>query len=196
LDASLLPPSLSVVPANYATAVAAKEALAPVGQSDSSAFRVQLWTTRGAGATYLDGEDLVVDLTASRDCYIKIYHIDVNGRVSLILPNQYSRDNFIRGGQVYRIPPPGAPYRFLLGKPYGVEFIKVIASTRPFSDIEEPFTDLGPATRGVLERGLSVTSASEGTESGGGAETAAPDALRPTEMAQAMVSYTILGRGE
>lgn len=61
---------------------------------------------------------------------------------------------------------------------YGVEFIKVVASTRQFSDIEQAFTDLGQATRSLLTRGLEVT----GTG--------------PEERAQAMVSYTILAKGQ
>jgi len=176
LDSSLLPPGLSVMPVNYATAVAAKDAVAQVGQAESSSLHVRIWPQRGDGATYSDGQDLVLEFSANQDCYIKMYHIDVNGRVSLILPNPYSRDNFFRANQTYQIPAAGAPYQFQLGKPYGTEFIKVIASTRQFRDTEAAFTDLGAATRSLITRGLVV--------SGTG----------PVETAQAMVSYTILGR--
>lgn len=178
LGASMLPQSLTILPENFATAVAAKEAVAPVGAGKANGLQLQLWPTRGDGATYFDGEDLVLNLSSNRDCYIKMYHIDVNGRVSLILPNRFSQDNYLQVGKVYHIPPQGASYRFQLGKPYGVEFIKVIASTRQFSDIEQAFTDLGPATRSLLTRGLEV----KGTG--------------PEETAQAMVSYTILAKGQ
>lgn len=176
LDSSLLPSGIEVRPVNYATAVAAKDAVAPVGKSGSSGLRIQLWTDRGQSPVYRDGQDLVLDFSTNRDCYIKMYHIDVYGKVSLILPNQYSQGNFFQAGRVYRIPPEGATYRFQLGAPYGVESIKVIASTRQFSTLEPAFTDLGQATRGLLTRGLEVT----GTG--------------PEETAQAMVSYTILAR--
>jgi len=176
LDTSLLPPGLSVPPVNFATAVAAKNAVVQAGELQGSTLRVRLWPEHGDGATYLDGQDLVLNFTANQDCYIKMYHIDVNGRVSLILPNQYSQDNFFRANRTYRIPPAGAPYQFQLGKPYGVEFIKVIASSRQFSDIERAFTDLGRASRSLVTRGLTV------------------NGTGPVETAQAMASYTILGR--
>lgn len=178
LDPSMLPRSLSIEPVNYATAAAAKSAIVSVGASSTSNLKVHLAPTRGDGATYFDGEDLVLDVSANRNCYIKLYHIDVNGKVSLILPNRYSRDNLLEAGRVYHIPPPGAGYRFRLGKPYGVELIKIVASTRQFANIEPAFTDLGTATRGLLTRGLTVTGAG------------------PEETAQATVSYTILAKGQ
>ena len=181
LDRASLPSSLATLPSNYSSALATKNEIANLRaskESDSTSFQVRLWTERGQGSTYLDGEELVVNFSSTRDCYIKVYHVDVNGRVSLILPNRYSRDNFFKSGKVYQVPSPGAPYRFLLGKPYGVEFVKVVASTAPFDGIEESFSDLGQASRGLLGRGLSVA------------------ATGNAQSAEALVSYTILGRDE
>jgi hypothetical protein len=176
LDQSSLPASLWTLPENYSTAISTKEEIAALQPSPDTTFRVRLWTDRGEGATFLDGEDLVVNFSATHDCYLKMYHVDVNGHVALVLPNQYWQNNFFRAGQVYQIPPRNAPYRFQLHTPFGVEFIKVIASTVQFDELEQSFTDLGPVTRGLLTRGLSVT------------------ASGPTEKAEALVSYTILER--
>jgi len=44
----------------------------------------------------------------------------------------------------------------VLDEPYGTEFIKVMASTSQFADIEESFKDLGQASKERLTRGLTV----------------------------------------
>jgi hypothetical protein len=100
----------------------------------------------------------------------------VNGRTRLIIPSYYHESSFFEGGKLYRIPGAGEIYTFLLHRPFGVEFIKAIACTTPFSDVEESYVDLGPATRGLLGRGLSVT-----------------PKVNP-EIAEALVTYTIVGR--
>ena len=61
----------------------------------------------------------------------------------------------------------------VVGELSGIEFIKVIASTRQFEDIEEAFSDLGSAEGRVLTRGLAVKQ---------------KDELRTEEM----ISYTIV----
>jgi len=95
--------------------------------------------------------------------------------MSLIFPNQYHRTNFIKKGEIYKIPDATYPFSFVLGKPYGTEFIKVIASTVQFKEIEEPFKDMGTGTEGFVERGLSVE-------------------RKKDMITESMISYTILAK--
>ena len=86
---------------------------------------------------------------ANRDCFLKLYHIDVNKNMKLILPNRFYPDNRIRGRRLYRIPDSSHTFTFNLTAPYGTEFIKVIASTVQFEDIEESFRKIGSASAGA-----------------------------------------------
>ena len=168
-----LPDSVSVLPENYNDALFVIEELSQIQESDPADFQVKLWTVRGEGATYRDGEELVIHLFSNRDCYVKIYQIDVEKRMQLIFPNRFFPDNFIRKGRVYKIPDTRYPFRFVLGEPFGTEFVKLIASTLQFGDIEEDFQVLGSPSKDVITRGLSVRQ-------------------REEQIVEAMISYTIV----
>ena len=165
--------SVSVLPENYNDALFVIEELSQIQESDPADFQVKLWTVRGEGATYRDGEELVIHLFSNRDCYVKIYQIDVEKRMQLIFPNRFFPDNFIRKGRVYKIPDTRYPFRFVLGEPFGTEFVKLIASTLQFGDIEEDFQVLGSPSKDVITRGLSVRQ-------------------REEQIVEAMISYTIV----
>ena len=62
---------------------------------------------------------------------------------------------------------------FVLGAPYGVEFVKVVAQTRQFDDIEQAFQEMGTASRELITRGLSVQ-------------------VKPEQMTEELISYTII----
>jgi len=170
---SAIPSSVSILPDNYNDALYVLDQLAAVQSSAGGSFVVKAWSVRGDGGTYRDGEQLVVSFFASRDCFVKVYHVDVAGKITLIFPNQFFRNNAIQGQKLYRIPDASYPFTFDLGEPYGTEFIKVVASTTQFTDIEEAFTDMGTVTKGLVTRGLNV-------------------AGKQTQVAEATFSYTIL----
>ena len=168
-----IPASVSILPDNYNDAMYVLDQLGQVGAIGSGAFEVRAWSVRGNGGTYRDGEQLVVNFFANRDCFVKVYHVEVEGRTKLIFPNPYYRDNAVRGGRICRIPDASYSFTFDLGAPYGTEFIKVVASTVQFTDIEEAFQDMGRVSKAVVARGLNVTA-------------------KDVQIAQATFSYTIL----
>ena len=170
---TLIPSSVSILPDNYNDALYVLEQLASVQGTIGGSLEVKAWNVRGDGGVYRDGEKLVVNFYASRACFVKVYHVDAQGKTQLIFPNQFLRDNALKAGRIYRIPDSSYPFTFDLGAPYGTEFIKVVASTTQFTDIEAAFTDMGKVTRGTVSRGLVVTGVD-------------------TQVAEATFSYTIL----
>jgi hypothetical protein len=168
-----IPASLAIRPDNYADALFVLEELREILNADNKSFVVKAWTSRGDGGTYRDGEPLIVSFLASRDCYIKIYHIDVERKMKLIFPNRYYSNNFVNGKKIYRIPDSSYPFQFRLTRPYGAEIIKVIASTLQFKDIETSFEEIGTASRGAISRGLNVET-------------------KKSQVTEAMISYTII----
>jgi hypothetical protein len=182
LPRTAVPRGIGVVP--DAAAAAASSSLETIvtrpGEGDAG-LRVAVSTDRGKEAVYREGEKMRIFVSVSRNAYLKVYHVDSGGRVQLIWPNRYGRgDGFAPAGAAIQIPADGAPFAFAMTPPFGTEFIKVVASTRPFADIEGDFSDLGAAgqeARTVISRGLSIS----------------PEGERDAFQAEATASYVITG---
>jgi len=170
------PRDVSLVPPGLGRAADMRSGLTNLVGSSSGDLVVKATTSRGDGATFTSGENLLLHVFVNRDAYVKVYHIDANGNAQLIFPNRFQANNLIPGGTFAQIPADGDPFKFQLGPPFGIEFVKVIASTTQFKDMEQPFSDLGKATRSLLTRGLQNTDPSDSNE------------------AEALVSYSIVAQ--
>jgi hypothetical protein len=170
-----IPPDLAVDPSAAATATASSLGSLS-SDSGKGALRVSLSTERGPGAVYREGERMVVLVTVNKSCWLKVYHVDALGVVRLIWPNAFTSGKRVDAGSVLRIPGEGDSFAFEMTPPFGTEFLKVAASTQPFSADETAFADLGRDPRATMTRGISVTVAG------------------PRESAEAMASYVIVAR--
>lgn len=119
---------------------------------------LSLSTNRGVGATYRDGEKLVLYITSNKDAYLKIYHIDVNGVAQLIWPNRFGGLGRIKAGEALTFPGRSDKFQYVLGRPFGTEYIKAVASTAPFATMEADFSDLQGSAAAAITRGLTVVS--------------------------------------
>jgi hypothetical protein len=175
---SSIPPDITIDPSPAALATASSIfSLAP--DSGRGSLKVSVSTERGAGAVYREGEKMVVLVTVNKSAWLKVYHVDAAGVVRLIWPNAFTKGRRIDPGIVVSIPGPGDAFAFDMTPPFGTEFIKVIASTRPFSSDETAFTELGTDARGAMTRGIKVSQVSET-----GVDASA-------ERAESMASYVI-----
>jgi hypothetical protein len=141
--APVLPPAAPVAPAAPA---------APGTQTP--AFTLEVWPNSDTAA-YFDGDEMKINLLAGQDCYFKVYHIDVNGQMQLIYPNQYNRDNRLRANTPRTIPE--SPVYYPLSAPYGVETILAVASAEPFQNLEQEMVPVQFSRSAVnTARGLGV----------------------------------------
>jgi len=154
-----LPQGMRVAPTMQTIQAASSLAsLAGGAASSDASFTLSMATDRGIGATYRDGENLSLLITCSKDAYLKIYHVDVNGVAQLIWPNRFGGSGRIAKGEAMRFPAESDRFTYKLGAPYGTEYIKAIASLAPFQTMEPDFSDLeGPPVLAIT-RGLSVES--------------------------------------
>ncbi len=156
---SRLPRDMRVEPTLQTIQAASSLAsLAGGAASPNSDFTLSMVSDRGIGATYRDGESLSLLITCSKDAYLKIYHVDVNGVAQLIWPNRFGGSGRIAKGEAMRFPAETDRFTYKLGAPYGTEYVKAIASLAPFKTMEADFSDLEGQPELAITRGLSVES--------------------------------------
>jgi hypothetical protein len=159
-----IPNNVSIEPSAAATTVST-ELGNIISSKDTGGLFVSVSTERGPGAVYREGENMVVLVTVNKEAWVKVYHIDVKGKIQLIWPNHFDVGSMIKPGQVVRIPGERDPFAFKMAPPFGTEFIKVVASTYPFTISEAEFADLGNDIRGVITRGLNNLSSDKAEQS-------------------------------
>ncbi len=80
---------------------------------------------------YSPKEALKLDVELSKDAYVYIYDINPAGKVTLLLPNGFSRNNFLKAGK-YTLPDKNS-YSFVVTEPLGVESIQALALLKPIT---------------------------------------------------------------
>ena len=89
--------------------------------------------------TYMHADELKLTVSADRDCYFKIIHIDVNNKIKMIFPNRDDNKNFIRANENREVFG-SANNRQILCEPYGTETIVVVASIAQFPNLEQEYS--------------------------------------------------------
>lgn len=114
---------------NSKTAAKAKKALA---DNSPGRFHLTMTTDRGKdGAVYRHGENLMLEIKATRDCYLHIYYLQADNKIIQLFPNKYHKSgNRIMAGKIYRIPDHNYEFDFNINcdEASGEEIIKAIAS--------------------------------------------------------------------
>lgn len=53
---------------------------------------------------YQDGDYIVINVNSSKDCFVYIFNILSDGNVSVLLPNEYIKENFLKAGNSITVP--------------------------------------------------------------------------------------------
>ena len=106
-----------------------------------SELEVKVWLNKPEGAVYQVGESLNIYFKANKSCYVLIYNIRTDGKITLLFPNKYDSNNYIAPNVTYKLPISNL-YSFKVAPPEGKEFIQIIASTS-FIPIIQQLKDLG-----------------------------------------------------
>lgn len=93
-------------------------------------FKVKLWTNK-KDATYKVGENVVFYFKTNKDCRLTLFNVGTSGKVHILFPNKYQKDNLVKAGKVYRIPAKNAKWEFKAQGPAGVDLVKAIAVATP-----------------------------------------------------------------
>jgi len=96
--------------------------------------------------TYFHRDELKMTITADRNCFFKVIHIDSTNQIKMIYPNEYDKNNSLRAN-IPRVIFETANY--MLYEPYGAESIIIVASEQQFPNIEREY--ITPWTNATTE---------------------------------------------
>ena len=88
--------------------------------------------------TYYEEDTLAVRVMAEVDAYLYVSYKQADGKVFQIFPNSKQRENRVKGKEPVTIGQGDDEFRWQVGAPYGKEFIKVIASKEPLTELSNP----------------------------------------------------------
>ncbi len=94
-------------------------------------LRVNVWVDKSGDEVYARGELLQVTFQTNEDAYLVVYHVDVNGRVSVLWPTSRYNDGFAFGRHEYSLPVSGGT-RLRTADVEGVGYVNALASRYPF----------------------------------------------------------------
>ena len=96
---------------------------------------MEVWTERGDGGLFVEGERLTTYLKAESDGYVRLLYRQVDGSVIQIFPNRLGGDERVTAGEVYSMPDVDDTFDFIVQAPFGVEHLIAIAGSTPFPQL-------------------------------------------------------------
>jgi hypothetical protein len=111
-------------------------------------FKVDLSVDR-KDATYKVGDPITFSFKTNKDCRLSLFNVGTSGKVTIIFPNEYQKDNLVKAGTEYRIPSKDAKYLFKANGPAGEDIVKAIATLEKVDLVSA--SDLKPPEGGFQE---------------------------------------------
>ena len=99
-------------------------------EEEDQIFNIDVWTDK---KEYEIGDALNILFKSDRDCYLNLLDIGTSGKLTVLFPNSFNSNNFIKGGRTYSIPRDFGKFTIDVVEPVGVERIKAIATLEPFT---------------------------------------------------------------
>jgi hypothetical protein len=110
-------------------------------KNKDSKLKISVWSDREDN-TYELGDEASFFFKAAQDSYVTLFNIGTSGKVTVLYPNKWSKDNFVRSGRVYKVPPKNAGYTFKMSGPAGTEVLKAIV-TKEKHDFRDVMRETG-----------------------------------------------------
>ena len=97
-------------------------------------------------SVYNNGDEIRITVTPTEDCYLYVFNISSNDSVYVLLPNQYTSNNFAKSGSKFNIPDKDARKRgikytvgLLPGKKADTEMVKILALKKAQDNLDMTF---------------------------------------------------------
>jgi hypothetical protein len=141
------------------TQIAADVGTLPVAQvagpaAASGNFDLSLISDR---STYKVGELPVFTVTPAHDCYLTLINVDAKNFATVLYPNQYQQDNFLKAGKDFHFPAADAPFQYRFADPGAEKVIAVCGPVpTPADDIKLDFKGGAFAEVGDYEKQIAA----------------------------------------
>ena len=87
-----------------------------------------------AGQKISVGTEVQVQVQPAENCYVRLYHRDAAGHLTLVFPNIFQKNDYVRAESKAQFPTSNDTFRFVIEEPLGIEIIKAVCSSVPFKD--------------------------------------------------------------
>jgi len=96
-------------------------------------FKVKVWSNKGNQPSYLEGEKVVIHFVSQQDAYVLMDYYSSDGNLYHLTPDlPLNSDGQAVAGSLYSLGQGG--FNLTASKPYGTDWVKIIASNKPFAD--------------------------------------------------------------
>jgi hypothetical protein len=119
---------------------------------------------------YNRGDAPVFTIASPRDCYLTLTDVDQKGEGTVLLPNRFQQDNFVRAGVPVQFPGGSAPFKYQM-RDSGLETVVAVCSQRASGPdgishdfTRDAFTSV-PNYNAALARAIAVVPATSDTSS-------------------------------
>jgi len=103
--------------------------------NEHSSFAVRVDVDR-SDRVYAKDDLLQVSVQSSENGYLYLLYRDAVGNVSVLFPNRFQQNNFIRAGETVPVPAPGSNFNIRIDEPFGSEMLKAVVSKKPLTYID------------------------------------------------------------
>jgi hypothetical protein len=141
------------------------------------------------GDVYNQGDAPVFTIASPRDCYLTLTDVDQKGEGTVLLPNRFRQDNFIRAGVPVQFPGESAPFKYQM-RDSGLETVVAVCSQRSVGAdgishdfARDAFTSV-PNYNAALARAIAVVPATPTAQATTPSQGSAQAAASPTDTAQ------------
>jgi len=100
----------------------------PLPAPPNSPFKVGVKVNGGDNPTVGIGQTVSFSFVSDRDCYLTLIDVGTSGTVTVLFPNQFHKDNFVKAGQEITIPDSSMGFKIQAQGPPGREMVKAIAT--------------------------------------------------------------------
>ncbi len=109
-----------------------------VPENDASNFWISADLDK-SDRIYFEGDAMTIRFRAERPCFAYVINVDVSGKSTILFPNKYQTDNFVRPAEdgVVEIPNRDSNVRFRARAPFGEELIIVLGTTKKLEACEQ-----------------------------------------------------------
>ncbi|MBI4651062.1 DUF4384 domain-containing protein, partial [Candidatus Desantisbacteria bacterium] len=99
-------------------------------EEKTSDLNIKVWTDK---KEYKIGDPLTIYFKSNKNCYVTLFDIGTSGKINILFPNSFYKDNVINADVTYSIPGDFLGFKIELLGPAGIERIKIAATIDKFA---------------------------------------------------------------